>query len=153
MAIIRYRVGAVPEAWAGRVRKVFDGDTLAIDGGDVLGIVRLWGIDAPEWGQGGAGAAWRKLTVMAAQGPIFVSPRGLDRFGRVVAVCGTHEIADFGLSLLTAGLVWWEYRFAPVEVRYREAQGAARFEHIGLWLMRPYGWAPWVWRRQRHGLR
>jgi len=153
MAIIRYRDGAIPDPWVGRVRKVFDGDTLAIDGGAVLAVVRLWGIDAPEWGQTGAGAAWRKLRVMAGQGPVYVAPSGLDRFGRVVGACSTHEIGDFGLSLLKAGLVWWEFRFAPLEIQYREAQAAARLEHVGLWLMKPYGWAPWVWRRQRHGFR
>jgi endonuclease YncB( thermonuclease family) len=148
MAIIRWRAGAVPEAWAGRANQWFDGDTIRVDGGPPGRVIRIFGIDAPEWGQTGAGAAWRFLRDSTLRTSVFVSPKGLDRFGRVVARLATYEIQDLGLALLTRGLVWWEWHFAPEDEEYRTAQFEARQRGLALWSRKPYGWAPWAWRRR-----
>jgi len=149
MAIIRWAPGTLPPPWAGRATQWFDGDTIRIDGGPPGRVIRIFGIDAPEWGQGGAGAAWRFLRDSTYRRVVFVSPSGLDRFGRVVACLGTYEIPDLGLALLNRGLVWWEWRYAPRENRYREAQAEARLRGVGLWACKPYAFAPWVWRHAR----
>ena len=147
--LIRWRRGAVPGVWAGRARHWYDGDTLSIEKGGSGVVVRLWGIDAPEWGQAGAGAAWRELRLCTTGVPVVVWPVAFDRYGRVVARLATYEHPDVGLTLLARGVVWWEYRFAWREREYNEAQRDARSAGLGLWTSAPYGFAPWVWRQRR----
>lgn len=151
MAITRFRPGTLPDPWVGVGRQWWDGDTLNVSGGPPGRIIRLYGIDAPEWGQAGAGAAWRFLRDSTLRGPVHVTPVALDRFARVVAKLATYEIPDIALALLLRGLVWWEYRWAPDEAGYRAALLKAREQALGLWHTKPYAFAPWVFRaRKRH---
>jgi endonuclease YncB( thermonuclease family) len=127
----------------------YDGDTVYMLGGAVRGVVRLYGIDAPERGQRGFGAARDALKLWTVRGPVVVTPVQLDRYGRIVAHLVDRDGGDVGLRLLEAGLVWWEYRWAAGAVGYKAAQAAARAAGVGLWASRPWGWAPWVWRRRQ----
>ena len=147
MAIIRWTPGTIPSEWCGQARWWYDGDTLMVDGGPVRSCVRLWGIDAPEWGQAGAGAARDALRMMTRSTPVVISPVSIDQYGRIVARLGTHAVEDIGLALLRRGLVWWYWHFAPDCQEYKAAFAAARIEKLGLWASRPYAWAPWLWRR------
>jgi len=151
MAIIRWKPGSLPDPWVGRARHWYDGDTLFISDGPVRGTIRVFGIDAPEWGQAGAGAARDALRFATRQFPVQVTPIQLDRYGRVVARLATHTSADIGAALLRAGLVWWEHRYAPHVHAYKSLQADARRKQIGLWQSTPYAWAPWVWRRRHSG--
>lgn len=149
MAIIRFKEGAVPAPFWGRAVFWYDGDTVYVVGGPVRACVRLFGIDAPEWGQSGAGNARAGLQGLTKGVPVEVCPKGFDRYGRIVATLRTRAVADVGLCLLNFGLVWWEHRFAREASTYRDAQAAARAAHVGLWEGSSWGFAPWVFRRRR----
>lgn len=149
MAIIRWKTGVTPEAWAGRAVYWYDGDTLYVNGGAVRGVVRIWGIDAPEWGQTGCGEARAALRNITRNGPVVVTPIGIDRYGRIVAKIGAYACLDVGLYLLLQGLVWWEWRYAWRARDYQAAQAGARAAKRGLWVPGARNWAPWLWRRRR----
>lgn len=74
---------APPPAAAGPsgVIRVHDGDTFS------LGVqrIRIRGLDAPERGQPGSGAATRRLADLLRRGPVTIVPVGRDLYGRVVA--------------------------------------------------------------------
>lgn len=147
MAIIRWKTGTLPDPWVGLARHWYDGDTLYVTDNPGRGTIRIFGIDAPEWGQAGAGAARDALRIATRQFPVYVKPTQLDRYGRIVATLVTHTSNDVGADLLRQGLVWWENRYAPHMESYKELQKTAREKQIGLWKTTPYAWAPWIWRR------
>lgn len=74
---------ASAETFSGLVTSVTDGDTFRI--GSVR--VRIWGIDAPERNEAGAGAATRALTALAAGREVTCRLRDIDRYGRAVGQC------------------------------------------------------------------
>src|SRR4030042_169333 len=76
--------------------------------------------------------------------------REIDRYGRIVATLTTDSGDDVGEWMLRSGLAWWEYRFAPHVVKYRALQKQARKEGLGIWALKPWGFAPWVWRVRHH---
>src|SRR5437879_6440753 len=98
-------------AWAadlvGPVR-VIDGDTL-----DMRGTrIRLWGIDAPEMGQtcqGRDGQTYEcgrdsraVMLELTRDRKVRCDDRGLDRYGRTVAVCRT-EAGDINAAIVRRG--------------------------------------------------
>src|SRR5258706_8069250 len=115
---------------------VIDGDTLEIHGTRV----RLWGIDAPESDQVCRGedslqyrcgtAAANKLDAFISGRPVHCSPKGLDRYGRMVASCDVGG-DDLGEWLVTNGLAldWPRYSNG----RYAAQQRAAEHGSAGMW--------------------
>jgi len=73
----------------GRVSYVIDGDTLILDG--VKPRIRLWGVDAPENGQGGASAATTTLQKFALNKRISFIEIDRDKYGRIVARVFLHN--------------------------------------------------------------
>lgn len=151
VAIVAWKPGLLPGSFRARVVHAFDGDTISVRPCPVRSVVRVYGIDAPEWGQAGALEAQRALLALARSGQLLVEPLQLDRFGRIVARLHAFPVGDVGLELLRHGLVWWEHRFAPDAHLYREAQRVARLAKIGLWRTTPYAFAPWVHRSRTRG--
>ena len=149
MAIIVWKTGTLPEPWSDIPSHYWDGDTIAIGAGPQRRIVRIFGIDAPEWGQTGAIDAQLALKSITDGCTVTVSPIEMDRYGRVIARLATSTHPDIALHLLQLGLVWWEYRWAPGALEYRDAQKQARREKLGLWRLTDYGFAPWEFRRRR----
>jgi micrococcal nuclease len=148
MAIIAWKTGTLPGPWTGRAVHWYDGDTLYMLGGDVRGVVRIYGIDAPEWGQKGCAEARAALKHITRTAPVIVTPIQLDRYGRIVAKLLDRTGHDVGQTMLENGLAWWEYRWAPQELAYHAAQTGARARKLGLWQSHPWGFAPWVWRKR-----
>lgn len=102
----------VSAAWAGDISgqaTVIDGDTIEIHGQRI----RFWGIDAPESAQLCRGSdselfrcgsvAANRLAVFIGDHTITCSPRGTDRYRRVVAACSAGGV-DLGRWLVGEGL-------------------------------------------------
>ncbi len=114
---------------------VIDGDTIGI--GETR--IRLEGIDAPETGQTckrkwfgswpcGA-VATEALTHMLENRTVSCEPRGLDKYGRTLAVCFVDG-RDVNAQMVREGHAWAFVRYSQTYVR-EEAQ--ARAESLGIW--------------------
>lgn len=125
---------AAAEALRGRGKAV-DGDTLTLRGQ----TLRLYGIDAPERGQGctrADGRGWDcggwardRLAALLAEGPIACTARERDRYGRIVARCEGPR-GDIAAALVAEGAAFAYRRYAQ---DYVDAEKRAAIAGIGLW--------------------
>lgn len=139
-----------------RVTAVSDGDSIvakALADGSTW-KVRLWGVDAPETGNGFgrpgqpfATAARRALARLVLDREVVCTVVRTDQNGRTVARVTVAGV-DVGLELLRAGLAWHDPRFAPRATDYAAAEVTAREGRVGLWHGRKPE-APWEWRARR----
>jgi endonuclease YncB( thermonuclease family) len=113
---------------------VIDGDTLSISSARV----RLAGIDAPELGQSCEGTAGRWSCGMAATAalirlvngrPIICNPRGLDRYGRTLAICFVNG-RDINAAMVRQGFARAYLRYSW---NYILEEALARIGGIGIW--------------------
>jgi len=128
------RYGGPAGAVTGSAR-VVDGDTISIG----ATRVRLEGIDAPEsaqtcqrkwfgsWPCGTAATA--QLVKIIGDKPVTCSPRGLDKYGRTLAVCFV-EGHDINAMMVREGYAWAYVKYSRSYV-LEEAQ--ARIEGVGIW--------------------
>ncbi len=133
---------------------VIDGDTIEIHGQRI----RLWGIDAPESDQlcrnddselypcGRRSAMALAALFFAVPRPIHCNAKGLDRFGRTVAVCFVGSPGpDVGKWLVANGhaLDWPQYSKGQYAEEQRGAEKAGR----GLWagsFVEPWRYRPCI---------
>jgi endonuclease YncB( thermonuclease family) len=129
---------------------VIDGDSLRTGTEEI----RLVGIDAPELRQtcrDGQGREWScgraakaRLAELIAHGDVACSPRGIDRYGRTLAVCSARNVPDIGEVMVREGYaVNFAIDYGGYPVAEREAQSA----RSGIWqgdFERPKDW------RRRH---
>jgi endonuclease YncB( thermonuclease family) len=135
--------GATTLAGAARV---VDGDTLEIAGDRI----RIFGVDAPESGQGCAGpsgepyrcgeAAARRMAELTAGRRTVCAGDRRDRYGRLIALCRAGG-RDLGATLAREGLALAFRRYSP---DYLAEEAAARAAGAGLW--RGEFVAPWEFR-------
>src|SRR5262245_20188447 len=135
---VTFEGAARPEPAAGTIRgsaRVIDGDTLDI--GDIR--IRLEGIDAPEAGQTckrkwigswpcGA-VATAALAGMVENRSVSCEPRGLDKYGRTLAVCFVGG-KDINAQMVRQGHAW---AFVKYSQSYVKEEAQARAESLGIW--------------------
>jgi endonuclease YncB( thermonuclease family) len=134
--------------WTGRVTAVYDGDTLIVTKGKRRVMVRLHGVDAPEWEQryGPTAGNWVAQQVLYEYVRVVAVER--DRYDRYVAMITMPNGKSLNLELLERGYAWvyrsfvsWDeyYEWIPIERRARNAnRGLFRDDDPT---------PPWVWRR------
>jgi endonuclease YncB( thermonuclease family) len=131
------------------VAQVVDGDTIVV--GETR--VRLEGIDAPEtsqtcqrrrlgWWACGT-VATNHLASLIGDRPISCSPRGRDKYGRMLAVCFVDG-RDINAAMVRQGYAWAFVKYSSTYVR-EEAQ--ARAEGVGIW--QGEATPPWEFRAGR----
>lgn len=98
---------AAPTSAAERVARVIDGDTIRMESGEVI---RMLGVDAPEYGHHARCAAERDLAararhlvVVAVEGGVDLERRRRDRYGRTLARVTVAGL-DLALALIELGL-------------------------------------------------
>lgn len=139
-------------SFQGRVVSVPDGDGFALDVSGRLVGIRLWGCDAPEWGQPYARQAWQLLTRLTAGAVITCSVMDRDRYGRLVCDCVAADLPPLSLLMTLNGLAWYSRRYAPDASHIRGAERLARLYRRGLWKdQAPV--PPWHFRLQSHSRR
>ena len=117
------------------VARVVDGDTITVGGTRI----RLEGIDAPEAGQtckrkwigwwACGTAATATLARMVEGRQVACEPRGLDKYGRVLAVCFAGG-RDVNAQMVRQGHAW---AFVKYSRSYVKEEAAARAEGLGIW--------------------
>ncbi|MCD6415398.1 MAG: thermonuclease family protein [Planctomycetes bacterium] len=144
------RRGPLPER--GRVRYVYDGDTVAVDG---LGKVRLVGIDAMDgynerrareqagrhglelvevkkWAK--EGTRFAKETLENKTVGLEYGPELYDDYGRVLAYVELEDGSDFDLLMIRKGLAAAYRKFPhPRRQSYLEAEQEACRGKVGMW--------------------
>jgi len=146
----------LPLPFQAELKHVIDGDSIVVvrTGNDAQGNgagsvleLRLWGIDAPEFG-----APWSKKTKRRLQRVLHgqtldVLPVTFDRYERLVSEIHVAEI-NVGLRLVEEGLAW-VYRRYNNRQDYIDAQIGAKESLAGFWAD-PVASAvpPWEWRDQ-----
>ena len=128
------RTDAPPGPLTGQVR-VIDGDTIVV--GETR--IRLEGIDAPEtaqtcqrkwfgwWACGTAATA--ALANLIGSKPVSCEPRGLDKYGRTLAVCFVDG-RDLNAQMVRLGYAW---AFIKYSTSYVKEEALAKAEGLGVW--------------------
>lgn len=158
--LIPVAVAANP-AW---VLKVFDGDTILVEGLDKAygspATIRLAGIDSPEKagrdGQPGQPFADRSkayLSSLVQRKSVRIDPVGLDPYGRTLGVV-YRDGENINLKMLRSGMAEVYRGKLPEAIPradYFAAEGQARSEKIGIWRLGGRYESPYHWkRRHRH---
>lgn len=119
-------------AYAARVIRVFDGDTLwvrPLEGGRDRKL-RLEGLDAPEICQSGGIAARDALAARVLGQVVEVHMRRYDDYGRGIARLW-HQGDDVGAWLVAGGLAW-SYRWGRSLGPYAREEEASRKAGLGV---------------------
>lgn len=140
---------ALPQVYAARVSRVFDGDTLwvkPLEGGRYRKL-RIDGIDAPEICQAGGTASRDALARRVLNQVVAVSVRQHDDYGRGLATL-THQDDDIAAWMVAQGQAW-SYRWRRSPGPFQDEEARARRGRKGVFadaaaeLPREF--------RQRHG--
>lgn len=141
-------------AWPAAVLEVYDGDTVAVTPAGVQDCplhVRLYGIDAPEMGQGGGKAARDFLAALLPEGAaVEVIPLDKDKYGRVVGLL-IREGKAVNAQMVEAGHAWVYKKYCRAGKlcrQWRKTQNAAQRERRGLWADGD-AVPPWMWRKKK----
>ncbi len=132
----------------GIVSRVKDGDSIVVKRGRRQYEIRLYGIDAPEYGQPGGKKAFLWLKRNIAGKSVFVRGINRDRYGRLVAFvssgkeCINEKLVRYGLAR-----VYSRYCHKKICSRWLRQENEARQKGRGLWRQQD-SVAPWIWRRQ-----
>lgn len=129
----------------GPVLRVADGDTLRVrcDGQET--IVRLRGIDAPEWRQAYGQRAKKELSSLVAGREVLLRGDAQDDYGRRVA---TVFLGDLNVNReMTRRGYAWAYRRYLGDPQLIEDEAAARRERRGLWSAPKPPLEPWRYRQ------
>ena len=132
--------------------KVIDGDSLRIRIGDSSPLdVRLYGIDAPEYGQKYGKEAHDFLSKAITKNPIKkLEIIDMDRYGRAVAILYLADGVSAQEELLKNGMAWYYKRFCKIEslcLNFEVWAKNAKNANLGLWAdISPQ--APWNWKRK-----
>lgn len=130
-----------PDLLSGDNVRVRDGDTLDLRVDGSVQVVRLTGIDAPEYHQmcrTAQGLEWpcgraarAQMEALALVKPLTCTTEASDQYRRKISTCSTPATPDLGAAMVAAGLA-----ISPEErgtARYSAEQDAARDAHRGLW--------------------
>lgn len=122
----------------GRVKAVYDGDTLGIEGKDKkIYSIRLQGVDAPENGQNYGKAARENLALLVRDKVVVVIVHDKDKLDRYIGSIYLNGM-DIGLRQVEAGMAWHFKKYSYEQTaddrkRYAQAEQKARTDRLGLW--------------------
>lgn len=139
-----------------RVTRVYDGDTILVQGQDLELKIRLAGIDSPETGpRGGEGQPYSrqakvKLTKLIQGKPVLLKSHGIGGFNRVLAEVFSGSV-NVNLEMIKAGLAE-VYRGKKPETldtgAYLREEKRARRAGMGMWALGRHYQSPRSWRRE-----
>jgi micrococcal nuclease len=140
-----------------KVTRVYDGDTIKVEGHDIEIMVRLVGIDAPETsrkkhepGQPFSQQATKHLAGLVLNKVVDVKGYGMDRYNRVLGEIFLDG-KNINLEMVRAGLAEiYRGRHAPGfdPSPYDQAEIEARDAKQGMWVQGDMYVSPGEWRRK-----
>lgn len=133
----------------GKILYVLDGDSIIVTENNRTLHVRLWGIDAPEHDQPAGYESKIFLKRLAGKKSIILTPKDIDRYGRVVAVVRDQK-RIFNEELVRNGYAWvhtYYCKNGPCE-NWKKLEKEASHRKIGLW-KKSNPVPPWVWKTKK----
>jgi endonuclease YncB( thermonuclease family) len=133
------------------VSRVIDGDSLEVTRNGIHFQVRLWGIDAPEWGQDFSADAKALCGQLVGGKEIELHEKYTDTYGRTVAMVLIDGL-PLNEELIRRGMAWVHIRYCDEKICniWRELEAEARLSHSGLWKDgQPI--PPWRWKNLKRG--
>ena len=133
-----------------RIVGITDGDTVkALVADNQLLRIRLLNIDAPESSQAFGQRSKQHLSELVFGREVELHTRGLDRYGRTLAVIFVDGI-DANLEQVRSGMAWCYTRYlseagADLQASYRQAETEGWEQQRGLW-SEPDPIPPWEYR-------
>ena len=139
------------------VVKVYDGDSIKIKGSDLVLMVRLAGIDAPESGRKGVEGqpfsrqAREALVRMIGCSRVRIKSYGTGSYNRMLSEVFTENGTNMNLELVRQGMAE-VYRGKPPQgfdaVPYHRAQSYAKKKRRGIWSLGSAYKSPKQWRKE-----
>lgn len=129
-----------------------DGDGFTVSAGGSIAMIRIYGIDAPEWGQHYARQSWQFLSALVWGKSVYCVPITRDRYGRLVCDCYGLQRYSISLLMVLYGYAWYYSIYAPDATHLRDAQRLAMLNKRGLWA-KPDPMPPWCFRHNGHNRR
>jgi len=146
----------VPKGHKFKVTRVFDGDTIQVEGSGLSFKIRLVGIDSPEMGrkkqknQPYSRQAKEKLIRLADKKNIFIKQYGTGSYNRVLAEVFVNT-TNINLEMVRSGLAE-VYQGKPAKgldtKAYFQAQKAAKRYTKGMWSQGSAYKSPRQWRKE-----
>lgn len=130
-----------------RAVSVYDGDGFLAAGSEGKFMVRIWGIDAPEYGQELFEESRAALRAMVRGERLWCSVVCVDRYGRRVCRVRMLGGVDVGLGMVCLGWAYWYRSFACRDAELRLGEMEARARGLGIW-GRACAELPWTYRRR-----
>ncbi|MBF0233676.1 MAG: thermonuclease family protein [Desulfamplus sp.] len=157
-----------------KVLKIYDGDSIKIDGAGMTLMVRLVGIDAPESGGTKKGGSRKKkglfsgaidywqgqpfssdaknaLTRMVDKRDIYIRSYGTDSYNRILAEVFTKDGTLVNLEMVRQGMAEI-YRGSPPDnldiAIYKKAEKEAKRAYRGIWSLGANYESPKEWRKR-----
>ena len=138
------------------VVKIFDGDTIQVEGVGLRFTIRLVGIDAPELARKGkkdqpySQEAKEKLSLLLDKKTISLTQYGTGGYNRVLAEIFVNE-TNVNLEMVRSGLaeVYRGKRPGKFDAsRYVQAENLAKNAQKGMWVQGSVYKSPGLWRRK-----
>jgi len=144
-------IGAEDEPVMMRVVGVYDGDTLLVERGSVRKLIRLHGVDAPEWEQRWGHTSGNRVAQLCLWEWVEVTAVMQDWYDRDVSLVRLPDGRLLQTVLLEEGLAWVyrRYMWGAAEDEWLMIERDARIQHEGLWHdddpTPPWTWRNWRW--------
>ncbi len=143
--------GIADDLLTARVGKIIDGDTIQVQYKAQKLLVRLWGIDTPEYHQAYSRVAKKYTAQLVNNSLVRLEEKDWDDYGRMVAIVTMKNDSCLNEELLKAGLAWVHIYYCKEAIcdQWNEYEKIARQKRIGLWRDKSPV-PPWVHKRKRY---
>lgn len=139
------------EPFVGTVKKNIDGDSLVILSGKKRIVVRLYGVDCPEYKQPFSSEAKALARKRVYGKKVLVRPEYYDSYKRLVAII-EYKDQTLNSELVRAGLAWVYPKYCRKKIckSWKKMEDSAKMEKKGIWSTTE-SIPPWKWKRIKHG--
>ncbi len=135
--------------YSATVTTIIDGDTIHVQRGSTTKVIRLWGVDAPEWDQPYSIEAKRFLQHLLLNQTVGIQHLYTDDYARSIALV-IYKKVNINHLLVKNGYAWVHdlYCKESVCIQWKKTEKQAREDGKGLWAS-PNPVSPWEWKWQK----
>jgi len=142
-------IAAIDNLLTVKVKTIIDGDTIRVRYRGQNFLVRLWGIDTPEYHQPFSKPAKKYTAKLVQNSTVQLEKKDWDKYGRMVAIVTMEDGRCLNEELLKAGYSWVHIYYCREAIcdKWKEYEKDAHRKRIGLWRDNSPV-PPWVYKRK-----